>query len=73
MGVILAITQGLNLVSTMGPVAVGIALQIKKLLSSGASGPTFDVQIMALKDGIVQNQDDTDKIIADWKAAHPEV
>lgn len=73
MGVILAITQGVNLVSTMGPVAVGIALQIKKLLSSPGSGATFDVQIQAYKDGILTTLDEEDQIIKDWRAAHPGV
>ncbi len=69
--VILTITQGLNLIATFGPIAVGIALQIKKLFGSGSDVP-FEVQIQAYQNGILKTLDETDTIIAEWRREHPE-
>jgi len=72
MNTLVTITQGANLIGAFAPIAIGIALQIKKLLTAGDSGAAFDVQIQAYQDGILKTLDETDQIIADWKAAHPE-
>ena len=70
-GMIVTITQGLNLVSTFGPIAIGLALQIKKIFADANSDVPFAVQIQAYRDGILKTIDETDAIIAEWNAAHP--
>lgn len=72
MNTIVLVTQGLNAVATFGPIAIGLALQIKKLFSGQTSGDPFEVQIMAYKDGILKTIDETDAIWAEWTANHPE-
>ena len=70
--VLVTITQGLNLVSAFGPIAVGLALQIRKIFQGADSGEPFEVQISAYRNGILKTLDETDAIIAEWNAAHPE-
>ena len=70
MGVLVSITQGLNLVTAFGPVAIEIALGIRKLLQGADSGEAYDVQIARFKNGTLQILDDTDAEIAEWLAAH---
>jgi hypothetical protein len=72
MGVLLSITQGLQLVSTFGPIAVGLALQIRQIFKSADNGAAFEVQIAQFRNGTLQTLDDTDAVIADWLAKHPE-
>lgn len=71
--VLVTITQGLNLIATFGPVAVGIAMQFKKLFSGSNSTVPFEVQIQVLEDGILKNVTETDAIWAKWTAEHPDV
>ena len=70
MNTLVTITQGANLVTAFGPVLIDLALRLKKAFAGSDS--TFEVQIQAYQDGILKTLDETDQIIADWKAAHPE-
>jgi hypothetical protein len=70
--VLVTITQVGNLITTFGPIAVGIALQIRKLFQGSGSAQPFEVQIQTLRNGILVTVDDEDKLIADWLKAHPE-
>lgn len=69
-GVLLTITQLGNLITTFGPIGVGVALQIKKLFQGSGSDQPFEVQIQTLRDGILVTIDDEDKLIADWMKDH---
>ena len=70
--VLVTITQGLNAVATFGPVAIGLALQIKKIFQGTDTGEPFEVQIQAYRNGILTTLNETDALIAQWKAEHPE-
>lgn len=72
MGVILTITQGLNAIAVLGPIAVGVALQIKKLFEGQNSANPFEVQVQVYRDGILKTITETDAIWAEWTASHPE-
>ncbi len=52
------------------PTALEVAQRIKTLLS--VDGSDFAVQLQAIKDGAVQDADETLRIIEAWRAAHPE-
>lgn len=69
--VLIAITQGVNLVAAFGPIGIQLALQIKKLFQGADSGAGFDVQIQAFKGGILQDAAATDVIVDEWLAKHP--
>lgn len=69
--VLLTITQGTQIIGALTPVAVGVALQIKKLLTGQGGDQPFEVQIQVYRDGILKTIDETDQIIADWVALHP--
>lgn len=68
---LLVLTQGANIIATTAPIAIELALQIKKLFSQ-VPGQSFEVQIAVLRDGVIKTVDETDEVIAAWKAAHPE-
>lgn len=70
-GVLVTIVQGINALATFGPIAVGAALDIRQRLSGG-SGEPFEVVIQQYKDGVLQKVEDTDAIIQQWRADHPE-
>lgn len=70
--VLLTITQGTQIITALTPVAIGVALQLKKLFSGQSSDQPFEVQMHVLRDGILSTIDETDALIAEWKAAHPE-
>ncbi len=70
--VLVAITQGANLITTFGPIAIGLALQIRKLLAGSDSGEPFEVQIQQYRAGVLTTLDKNDELIADWLTMHPE-
>lgn len=71
--VLVTISNGIQIIGALTPVAIDVALRIKKLLSGADSGEAFTVQITAFHNGILQDADATDAIINDWMAKHPEV
>jgi hypothetical protein len=72
MGVLITISKGLELASTFGPVAVGLALQIRQIFRSADNGQDFQVQLSVFRNGTIEALDETDAIIADWLKTHPE-
>ncbi len=71
--VLVAITQGANLVTTFGPLLIGTALQLVKIFRQGSdSGQPFEIQIQQYRDGIPVILDKNDELIADWLTMHPE-
>ena len=72
--VLIAITQGANLVTTGGPVLIGTALQLVKIFRQGGAdtGEPFEIQIQQYRNGIQTILDKNDELIADWLTMHPE-
>ncbi len=63
---ILLISQGVQLLGTLGPVAVGTAMKIKQLLDTPATD--FNVAIKAISDGAIASADDTLQMIDAWRS-----
>jgi hypothetical protein len=63
----LLISQGVELLATLGPVAVESALKIKQLLDTPATDLT--VQIKAISDGAVASADETIQMIDAWQTS----
>jgi hypothetical protein len=64
---ILLISQGVQLLATLGPVAVETALKIQQLLDTPATD--FTVQIKAIHDGSVASADETLRMIEAWRSS----
>jgi plasmid maintenance system antidote protein VapI len=67
MGVIVTILQGEQLIMSSAPIAIDLALKLKALFSK-VDGVSFNMQ--AVSDQAIQADDDTIKIIEDWKTAN---
>jgi hypothetical protein len=65
--IILLISEGVELLATLGPVAVETALKIQQLLDTPATD--FTVQIKAITDGAIASADDTLQMINDWQTS----
>ncbi len=71
--VLVAITQGANLVTTFGPIGIGLALQLRKAFQGFSdSGEPFEVQIQQKRGGVIVTLDHNDELIAEWLKDHPE-
>ncbi len=64
---ILLISQGVQLLGTLGPLAVETALKIRELLDTPASD--FSVEVKAISAGAIASADETLQMIAAWKAS----
>ena len=62
---ILLISQGVQLLGTLGPVAVDTAMKIKELLDTPATD--FSVEVKAISDGAIASADDTLQMIDAWR------
>jgi hypothetical protein len=70
--VLLTISKDLNLVATLGPISVGLALELRKIFAGSDSGAGFDVQILGYRNGTLATLDESDQIFKDWMDSHPE-
>jgi hypothetical protein len=64
---VLLISQGVQLLATVGPVAIQTGLKIQQLLSTPQSD--FTVQLRTIRDGAIASADQTLQMIADWQNA----
>ncbi len=65
--IILLISQGVQLLATLGPVAVETAVKIQQLLDTPATD--FSVEVRAIRSGAVASADDTLQMIAAWRSS----
>ncbi len=66
--IIAMVLQGSNIVTTLAPIALGVALQLKELFSK--SGTDFTVEIKVFQDGAILDADATLEMIEAWKKAN---
>jgi hypothetical protein len=65
--IILLISQGVQLLATLGPLAVETAVKIQQLLDTPATD--FSVEIKAIHDGAVASADQTLQLIDAWRTS----
>ena len=64
--IIALILQGTNVVTTLAPITLEVALKLKNIFSQ--SGNEFTVEIKAFQDGAILAADETIALIDAWKA-----
>ncbi len=64
--IILLISQGVQLLATLGPLAVETATKIQRLLDTPSTD--FSVEIRAIHDGAIASADDTLQMISAWRS-----
>lgn len=67
---ILTIFKGVNMVGTLAPIGIDLAMKIKALFSQSDPGVTITLQ--QLQEGTLKSVDETEALIADWMANHPQ-
>ena len=66
--IIALILQGSQVVSTLAPITLEVALKLKEIFSQG--GGEFEIEIKGYQDGAVLAANETITLIDDWKKAH---
>ena len=64
---ILLISQGVQLLGTLGPLAIEAAVKIKQLLDTPDSD--FSVELKAISAGAIASADETLQMIEAWKSS----